>query len=179
MAGDRVYAAWLETPIGVFVNHSDDRGATWQPVEFDVTLGVTANWPTIAARGDSAWVFWTNGVTNELRMSRTSDGGQTWLSNPVTISDPGAFPARSHSVIANDAGLFVAWRNEDSRFLVTDVDFSRSLDGGATWLAQTVRLDRTASLLLVQVDEETLLLARTERGIHALDVSRETSGGIE
>jgi hypothetical protein len=149
--GDLVLVAWADARSGetdVRVNRSTDGGLTWLPadVRVDTDLpegGALSDFPVPSIEGGVAAVLWEDGRDGErdVRASRSSDGGATWLASDVRVDTDAAGAGDSIRVrTARSAGvLHAVW--EDHRSGLADVRYSRSADGGATWLPADVRLD--------------------------------------
>ena len=107
--------------------------------------GATSSFlPEIAASGTSVYATWEdlrNGLA-DVYFNRSLDGGATWLANDVRLDvgdAPGAETSAAPQIAASGASVYVTW--EDVRDGRGDIYFNRSLDGGATWLPNDVRLD--------------------------------------
>ena len=110
--------------------------------------------PSIATSGTTVhvvWEDWRDGET-DVYYSRSTDGGATWLAAEVRLDTdpPGQAHSRNPVVVASGTAVYVAW--EEWRSGKTDVYFNRSLDGGVTWLAADVRLNRGPAGFTVAVE---------------------------
>ena len=151
-----VYVAWLEDFFGfinsrpdVYFNRSLDGGDTWlqTSVRLDpgkVTGVAVSDNVDIAAVGSSVYVTWADRRDGDFDVffNRSLDGGSTWLAEEVRLdvsSAPGSF--RSSQVENDVAGstIYVAWLDE--REAPPGVYLNRSLDAGATWLIDDVRMN--------------------------------------
>mmetsp|Transcript_20142 Transcript_20142/g.47038 ORF Transcript_20142/g.47038 Transcript_20142/m.47038 type:complete len:6215 (+) Transcript_20142:20-18664(+) len=130
----------------IFVAVSDDHGATWQPQtrlhptmnsdigdDAHVTVGVgfdTQNQPQLLA----VWVRDSTGSLKALMTSRSLDG-VTWTEPARLVK--GDLDIRQRPTVAGDhMGVWMAvWSLDDGQS--SEIMLSRSLDGGATWLAPT------------------------------------------
>ena len=149
-AGDRVYVTWYDRRDGdtdVYFSRSVDAGATWS--ESDVRLDTDdpgaagSNVPRICCDGDRVCVVWSDqrGTLSEIRANRSADGGATWLAADVRVDRdaPADGSSWNPDVCCVGDSVYAVW--QDSRNGLSDIYFSRSLDGGATWSATDVRLD--------------------------------------
>jgi hypothetical protein len=150
----------------VAVLRSSDRGANWSG-QINVsrlgTVGVTNPYdqhpvrtgdiiPEIAsdesARSNDVYVVWQDARFNDFQrdqvaFSRSTDGGLTW-STPVRISTHNETQAFTPAIRVDEDGnigvTYYDFRNDDptTPALDTDVWFTRSTDGGATWSEERV-----------------------------------------
>lgn len=75
-------------------------------------------------------------------VTRSMDGGRTWLPQPIRLSDAGPEAFRhiaTHVEVANDGRgqVYVAWREEVGFPPVERLVFRRSTDYGATWTSDS------------------------------------------
>jgi hypothetical protein len=144
------YAVWQDARHGgtynnrIYFSRSTDGGVTWSPnvsVTTDIPTTTVTNQlaPRIAFDNASGqvWVVWQDNRRGhyDIYSSNSSDGGVTWAPS-VRVNDdavnPGANKLHPSLVISDGGHIYVAW--QDQRNGNDDVYFSRSADGGATWL---------------------------------------------
>jgi len=150
----------------VAVLRSRNRGASWSgqiSVDRHGTVGVTDPdsgaavrtgdiIPEIAsderAGSDDVYVVWQDARFNgfqrdQIAFAKSTDGGRTW-SRPVRISQDNATQAFTPAIRVDADGnigvIYYDFRNHapGSPALETDVWFTRSTDGGATWSEERV-----------------------------------------
>ena len=154
-AGDHVYAVWFEFRGGgehtIFFTRSLDRGSSWSAVRA-LDLGNPTDYvqptrPQIVATDSAVFVTWSdrrNG-RSDIFVSGSFDEGTTWPLDQRRL-DLGSPPGTAHSVspciAAQGLQVFVSWL--DTRSEGGDVYFTRSLDGGLTWLPEEVRVSLAA-----------------------------------
>lgn len=141
---DRTSPYWAD----IYYNRSLDGGTTWLLRDVRLNTGrqpgaARATAPRIAAAGTSVYVTWEddrNAAARGVFFNRSLDGGATWLPGDVQVNDgPPTNAAQAPAIAAAGDAVFVVW--EDSRNGSLDVYCDRSLDHGATWLPNDVRLD--------------------------------------
>ncbi|HKZ48553.1 MAG TPA: exo-alpha-sialidase [Thermoplasmata archaeon] len=129
----------------VFLTWSDDGGQTWgdgdinaNDVRVDDGPGGTGQFEPAIAVDESgvAYAVWedarTGGNGIDIRLSRSLDRGQTWSASVRVNDDVGGANQLVPFVVANATSVAAAWA--DARNGDNDVYFSRSLDGGVTWM---------------------------------------------
>ncbi len=149
VSGGEVSVAWSDTRAGssgVWVNRSEDDGATWLPEvsRADEGYGSAAS-PTVACQPGATLVAWEDTRDGDLDTpniyARSSmSGGQSWLAASSRLGDDEWGWFESHGAQAATAGrnVYVVW--QDARYGAYDILFSASYDFGATW-NPAVRLD--------------------------------------
>ena len=147
-SGPAVHVTW-ENPRpggGILFNTSPDGGTTWLSSEVQLSRGPStkAKVPQIAVSGSSIYVTWqdTRNGAGDIYFNRSTDGGATWLSSDVRLdTDPaGAASSVLPQIAASGSSVYVTWEDRRNG---ADSYFNRSLDGGATWLADDVQLNTT------------------------------------
>ena len=137
----------------IFASVSHDGGATWSTNNLvgttNSSLGVSLpSGGAIDSKGN-AYFAW-NGANNpgqakgtkNLYVTRTTDGGSTWTTSLVDVSDPVVQcgcpgwdywgPQMALGIDARDR-IYVLWGAAHTSFGHQRMYFSRSTDGGATW----------------------------------------------
>lgn len=153
-AGDRVYVTWYDRRDGdtdVYFSRSLDAGATWSAddvrLDTDPPGAAGSNVPRIACDGDTVCVVWSDqrGALTEVRANRSLDAGATWLAADVRVdrANPVDGPSWNPDVCMSGGTVYAVW--QDARDGLSDIYFSRSLDGGQTWSVTDVRLDTDAA----------------------------------
>lgn len=154
--GSNTYAVWIDQRNGtgffgggaVFFNRSTNGGVTWQPADLRIdrakgTAGF-ALLPDIICSGNSLFVVWQDRRNGDfdIYFTRSTDGGVTWLAQDIRLDTDGAGSGASENpqICVSGSTVHVAW--QDGRSGETDIRFNRSLNGGATWMSNDVRLDR-------------------------------------
>ncbi len=101
-------------------------------------------WPSLATDGHgNLYLAWQEMLAagDVVLFNRSLDGGRTWLDAAPRLSPHSArgVVSRNPQVAFDGAdGLYVVW--EDTRDNASDLYFNRSLDRGATWLPEDLRL---------------------------------------
>lgn len=192
--GLAVYAVWYDERSGrpdIHFNRSLDGGATWLAsdvrINRDVPGQAQAREPQIACDGSNVYVCWYDDRDGSFGIwfNRSSDGGSTWLAQDVRLD--GATPGQTDAVlpclVAEGALVHVVWT--DARNGGSDIYWTRSLDGGVTWLADDVRLNETARTtgaaaapsLALQGDHVAVAWQDARDGLRDIYVNRSLDGG--
>jgi hypothetical protein len=98
-SGADVYVAWVSqgsylhyrpsAPRVVWIRASGNEGGSWRaPVALSY-VGARADFPVIAASGDSAWVVWTNADSGLIRMASSTDAGAHWTMTTIGTTTSG------------------------------------------------------------------------------------------
>ena len=139
---------------------STDKGDTWpaKPITISKVFEVRHRIPDgsfpVRAGGDDIavdpssgdlYAVWTDGrfgdgTYNDIVLSKSTDGGQSWTSPLKVSQNPAGIDAHTPSVRVNDDGdvavSYYDYRNDNddaSDGVETDFWFQVSSDGGATW----------------------------------------------
>jgi len=151
-----LYLTWMDMRNGdvdIYFNRSTDGGRTWLGNDIRIDTGSAAGSarssdPKIAVSGDTVVICWhdqrdgSHPSISSVYCNRSLDGGLTWLSTDVRVNNgvaPGLALALNQSITCVGNEVTITW--EDTRNGDRDVYFSRSLDGGATWPANDIRID--------------------------------------
>jgi PKD repeat protein len=147
----RVYAAWLFGTTDVLFNYSLDYGATWQSSNRRISNTGALPYSISLTSDESGNVFcaWHDGRTNpdspDVYFNSSSDYGNTWQAADLKLNT--GTPGATYSiwpVIDSDEGgrVYAAWH--DRRNGIGDIYLNYSLDYGASWQAQDLRLDNSS-----------------------------------
>ncbi len=152
-----LYSVWQEESAkgtDILFNRSGDGGSTW--LESSLRLNTppptptyTSRIPVIAVKEEGhIYVVWEDfrHNTTDLYFNRSLDGGATWLPQDlwVTAVRPQAASASSPILSVDKSGhVYLLWT--DIREAPDSLYFNRSLDRGATWHLNPIRLDRHAT----------------------------------
>jgi hypothetical protein len=133
---------------------SADLGVSWGKTltwQFDSKT----NYPkTVSGSNGALFLLWADSSTPRLvpRFIGSSEGGTAWAGSPVTLpgmeeatgtkkpGSRGREAAWPRLVIDSKDELYAVWQ-ERAREKTTNILFNRSLDGGATWLPTSPRLN--------------------------------------
>jgi hypothetical protein len=152
-SGERVYVTWEDHRDGdlengnIYMNYSEDGGDTFLAKDFAIDADEDGDFmslePRIVASGTSVYVAWFDSQYGayDIFLNSSTDGGVTWLPNPVRVDSGEAGSGYSaHPVLAAnpDGNVVVAW--EDSRDGYSDIYVNHSSDYGHTFGSDT-RLD--------------------------------------
>ncbi len=150
-AGNSVYVAWEDNRSGtpeIRFTRSADRGASWSgdDVSLSQPLPGAASRPVLGAFGDRVCVAWLQGELDgvaTIRLRLSLDGGRSWLATQRLDAPPHAVGAAGPPLlsVASDQ-IAAAWA--DRRHGAADIFANVSVDGGLTWRAGGVRVERDA-----------------------------------
>lgn len=130
----------------ILFSRSTNNGVTWSPV-FPLSANplfdtASDQQPYVAADGEAFIVVWESdggllGADNDIRMTRSIDGGASW-SAPTSLSSDSAFGSTNeiHPTLVTDrAGHWIAAWEARGGPLGEDGDIlaARSSNGGVTW----------------------------------------------
>ncbi len=132
----------------MYLNRSEDAGTTWlaEEIRLDTDApGAGASLsPRIAAEGDRVLVVWQDARDGaaDVRLNASRDGGATWFATDRRLdTDVSGDAASLAPRIALSGSIAVAvWQDERSG--VFEIRGNRSIDGGLTWSAVDVGIDR-------------------------------------
>lgn len=137
----------IGTDWDILFARSVDDGATWSeavPLNSNAPADVgDDDRPMIASDGDSFVAVWasddgTSGPDFDIRVARSTDGGQTWSASAPLNSGADLDSADDlHPNVASDgAGRWIAvWESDAASFGGDgDILLSRSVDGGSNWM---------------------------------------------
>jgi hypothetical protein len=144
---DHVYVVWPGKSGGIYSNHSNDHGATWQNSDVAVThKRYGARGLTFIQSYDHLFIAWTD--WSKIYLQRSSDHGVTWLNKNVEVSGAnspgGPVPGHILSMSSDHNGnVYLAWT--ESRMWQTypskwEVYFNKSGDFGSTWNSRALRI---------------------------------------
>lgn len=136
---------------------STDGGKNWSPAKrisqlagdcIDSDLTAEGAMPAVGPNGE-VYVGWSN--RNKIWFDRSIDGGNTWLSQDIFVSDqpggwdydiPGIYRANGLPVTSCDTSrgpyrgtIYVNWTDQRNGAGNTDVWLAKSVDGGNSWSA--------------------------------------------
>jgi hypothetical protein len=152
-SGSNVYVTWQDYRNGstdIYFNYSTDYGATWEASDIRLDIGDTpgthgSEAPWISCTGSNVYVVWsdTRNGASDIYFNYSTDGGATWQASDIRL-DTGEMPGTNDSywqlVSSEGNNIYVVWMDE--RNGNTDIYFNYSTDGGATWKASDIRLDK-------------------------------------
>ncbi len=145
---------------GIFVVSSTDGGKTWgspstvikevgKPVQaFHDRYTMTADINAASPYKDNIYIAWQRfNVNDGVCFSTSKDQGTTW-STPIKL-DKSDYNTQSPSPSVGPNGeIYVVWQYKSS-MTTTDAVIQRSLDGGKTWLTNSVKAQTVRNLGLI------------------------------
>lgn len=151
-SGATVVVVWKDDRFGggdeILYNRSTDGGVTWDGEELlrDVPPGFTdSRRHRIEVDGDTVAICWMDARDGEydIFLSCSTDGAETWAVSNVRVEadTPGAADSAEPQLVLEGSEILVVWEDHRDDGPTGDVYVQRSVDFGATWLAEDVRLD--------------------------------------
>ncbi|MEM7202296.1 MAG: sialidase family protein [Planctomycetota bacterium] len=81
------------------------------------------------------------GGADAVHYNRSLDWGESWLSAPVKLNAGLSESSDSPTFAVSGTNVYVVWKQVRDLTSTSDIYFNRSLNRGATWLPQPLRLD--------------------------------------
>jgi hypothetical protein len=187
VCGERAYVVWVdvrdsEREPDLYFQLSPNGGRTW--LAEDVRLEVDEPRHTgsamnhVLCSGDAVYAYWWNKILDPTRQEladklkgaksilvrRSLDGGTTW--DPPVKASPGRDVFVPSLVLDDEGGAHLAY--DDERTVYHGMYVNRSMDGGATWSEEDVRLDDYPSTVLGRAALEPFLATAPGGYVYAL-----------
>jgi len=149
-AGGELIVVWQDDrnlARDIFANRSTDDGDTWRATDQRLNMNPIgtgrASSPRLCRTGATVGVLWLDrrSGTDAVHFTRSTDGGSSWLTEDMRINDlfPGVTASRPR-ICCDGEHMFAVWF-EDRHGANRAIFFNRSLDAGANWLEDDIRLD--------------------------------------
>ncbi len=147
LSDGRILAGWKEAEshsgpgFRVGFSYSTDNGKTWSPnILMDPTIQSNRQsdpWLVADADDNAYFVFldW-NDVTSGIGVAKTTDGGATWLPTVQASDTTGGFDDKETACVDAEGNLYIVW-DFYADVDPTDMRFTKSVDGGATFQPTT------------------------------------------
>jgi len=109
---------------GIYYGRYDlAKAESSQIIEVDATPG--AGHPSLAQYGDELLLVWKgfNGVSTQLQLMRSRNGGESWASTETLLSTE---QASDHPLlISNDAGIYLSWSTEEYGYVFKELSHDK------------------------------------------------------
>ena len=116
----------------VWFSKSTDGGTTWAaPVKIDPSVKDEGAPAIVVDSGVYITYYGIASGNRDVWFSKSTDGGTTWAT-PVKV-DPSTEDEEAPAIACDSNGIYVTYRKNTSGN--SDILFSKSTDGGATWSA--------------------------------------------
>lgn len=145
---NNIFITWTSFgPIpGIKFRKSSDGGSTWSnSVNVSDNLGGQGSNVSSGTNGDIYVVWADNRINNgdDVWFQRSTDGGLTWLTNPVIINDSITNDQYWPAIQCDTSGhLHVIYYDERTALGVVNAYYAFSKDSGSTW--QNIQLSDTS-----------------------------------
>lgn len=152
--GSTVHTTWIDWRNGhpdVFVDRSNDSGATWQANDLQLDTAAASSDPALCADGSRVHVVWRdarNPGSQELFARSSGDAGVSFAPEVRVDHAPAFVVAGVPSVGCEGEHLYVTW-GDPRNGTGADIWFNRSIDGGATFDPLDTRLNQDVGAALV------------------------------
>ena len=158
-SGNTVVAVWVEQRpneqgSGIYANRSVDGGATWLATAPRLDTGLTSASvnPQVAIAGNKVYVTWEDDRANlprttaDVYFARSTNSGLSWSTDRRLNSASSEQSAWRPQIAAAGNSVYVVWEDyRDGSFRSSsDIYVNRSLDGGASWLTEELRINTDA-----------------------------------
>ena len=142
--GNDLFAGWYVSPTTadrIEFAYSDNRGSTWsEPQHVDIDDLNFVQDIDFAASGGSLYVLWSDyvdragsGTDYDVWLVSSDDDGDTW-SNPTLVTSDSDATSWYPRLVVSDSNVHVTWREYDSVNLIYSAYYSRSTNGGTSFL---------------------------------------------
>ena len=135
-SGNGVHIVWEDDTPGttdIFYRHSTDSGATWSGLT-RLTWNGAFNSSLAVGPGSAIHVVWENYSlgNNEIFYRRSSDGGSSWSRVTRLTWNIGCSSVPSITTDSG-SGIHVVWQDDTPGWLLDEIFYKLSPDGGITW----------------------------------------------
>ncbi len=141
---NRLYILWANRDGRVVIVHSDDYGDRWsEPRRVSDDGAHACIYPSLCIDSDGVlyalWTDFRSGTDLDIRFSKSTDEGNTWTNIAIKVSDEVLWGNQyeSHLALGTDGVLHAAFIHNIPGQLNINAFYSRSIDGGLTWEANT------------------------------------------
>ena len=136
VSGQYVHVVWEDNRDGnyeVYYKRSTDGGLSWGP---DTRLTNDASYsspPSVSESDSLVHVVWTDNRIGgmEIYSKHSTDNGASWGSDTRLTFDPDY--SGDVSVAASGSNVAVVWSDQRDGFLINEIYFKLSIDGGLNW----------------------------------------------
>jgi hypothetical protein len=145
--GHKVYDRWLSKMVGTYTTRSVDGGRTWdKPVRVSVHGSIRGNCAQLPDGTILAPVYGSIDGTHGIKLSKTTDKGETWSEIAVIPGYRGEYHFYEPNLFRTPSGrliLFIRSKKKDSargeEHLASPLFTAESEDDGATWTTPEMR----------------------------------------
>lgn len=193
-----LYLAWQDNRSGDDYNisfaNSTNGGQNWSDpnIQINTDQGAESQGnPALAVDSSgtvyAVWEDFRNGDW-DIYFAKSSNGGMTWTDPNVRVSNGTLNMSQRNPTIAVDAGgdIYVTWEDTRNGLANYDIYFSKSIDGGVTWMDENVMvsndttnaIQRYPSIAVNSTSGAIFVVWQDHRNLNAdIYFSRSTDGG--
>lgn len=168
-AGPRVYAVW-DDGAHVYFRQSQDAGLSFLPTQvLDEGQGDSGD-ARLGTHPNGVYVVWRegSGCSSEIAFRRSTTGGNSF--DPVLKLSQNTVASLDPLIDSHDTAVYVLWK--EKRAGSTDIFFTRSMDGGATFDAATNISDTPgkSSQYAISSPGDTVRIVWREKTVNGSDI---------
>jgi hypothetical protein len=167
--GPRVYAVW-DDDSHVYFRQSQDAGVSFAPAQVLDEGQVESGDARLSTHPNGVYVVWRegSGCSSEIAFRRSITGGVSF--EPVLKLSKNTVASLDPLIDSHDTAVYVLWK--EKREGSTDIFFTRSLDGGASFDA-TINISDTpgkSSQYALSTPGDTVRIVWREKTVNGSDI---------
>ena len=140
VSGSAVHVVWHDDRDGdyeIYYKNSSDGGVTWGADTRLTDNPSYSSTPSVSVADSNLHVVWHDNRDGniEIYYKRSTDGGLSWGADTRLTNDPEY--SGDPSIAASGLNVHVVWSDQRDGFLINEIYYKNSTDGGITWGADT------------------------------------------
>jgi hypothetical protein len=145
VSGSNIYVVWADKTTGdedIYFKRSTNSGATFSSTPINLSNDtIWSSDPQIISSGNNIYVVWDTGTGTtgnyDILFTRSTNSGATFSNTPINLSNDTEYSS-SPQIISSENNVYVVWHHYAAGN--TDILFTRSTDGGATFSNTPINL---------------------------------------